>query len=93
MPSGVGTLAFLAWQPLQGPATLNPGVPGTLGTITRQDGSVQATCEGNPLHTYLSDTAPGTGDGLNLSGGVASEGAMGTDSSPPAGRMSTERDC
>jgi predicted lipoprotein with Yx(FWY)xxD motif len=60
------------WPPVTGPATAGPGVKGTLGTIKRSDGSVQATYNGHPLYTYISDTAPGEakGNGLNLSGGV-----------------------
>jgi len=60
------------WKPLKGPATLSVGVTGTLGTIKRSDGSVQATFDGHPLYTYVSDTAPGqaSGDGTNLDGGV-----------------------
>lgn len=60
------------WPPVKGPATAGPGVTGTLGTITRSDGSAQATYNGHPLYTYLSDSAPGQakGNGLNLSGGV-----------------------
>jgi predicted lipoprotein with Yx(FWY)xxD motif len=47
-------------------------VTGTVATITRSDGSVQATYNGHPLYTYVSDSAPGQakGNGLNLSGGV-----------------------
>jgi len=60
------------WPPVMGPATAGPGVTGTLGTIKRSDGSVQATYNGHPLYTYVADTAPGQakGNGLNLSGGV-----------------------
>ena len=60
------------WTPVQGPATAGPGVTGKLGTITRTDGSTQASYKGHPLYTYNSDTAPGQakGNGLNLSGGV-----------------------
>jgi predicted lipoprotein with Yx(FWY)xxD motif len=60
------------WPPVKGPATAGPGVTGKLGTITRSDGSTQATYNGHPLYTYVSDTAPGQakGNGLNLSGGV-----------------------
>ena len=60
------------WPPVKGPATAGPGVTGKLGTITRSDGSVQATYNGHPLYTYVSDTAPGQakGNGVNLSGGV-----------------------
>ncbi len=60
------------WPPVMGPVTAGPGVTGTLGTITRADGTVQATYDGHPLYTYVGDTAPGQdkGNGLNLSGGV-----------------------
>jgi predicted lipoprotein with Yx(FWY)xxD motif len=60
------------WPPVKGPATAGSGVTGTLATIKRADGSVQATWNGHPLYTYISDTAPGQakGNGLNLSGGV-----------------------
>jgi predicted lipoprotein with Yx(FWY)xxD motif len=60
------------WPPVKGPATAGPGVTGKLGMITRADGSTQATYNGHPLYTYVSDTAPGQakGNGLNLSGGV-----------------------
>ena len=45
---------------------------GQLGTIKRSDGSLQATFDGHPLYTYVSDTAPGqnSGDGVNLDGGL-----------------------
>jgi predicted lipoprotein with Yx(FWY)xxD motif len=60
------------WPPLKGPATAGAGVTGKLATITRSDGSVQATYNGHPLYTYVGDKAPGQakGNGLNLSGGV-----------------------
>jgi predicted lipoprotein with Yx(FWY)xxD motif len=60
------------WIPLKGPATLSAGVTGQLGTIKRSDGSLQATFDGHPLYTYVSDTAPGqnSGDGVNLDGGL-----------------------
>jgi predicted lipoprotein with Yx(FWY)xxD motif len=60
------------WPPVPGPVTAGSGVTGTLGTITRSDGTKQATWDGHPLYTYVGDTAPGTakGNGLNLSGGV-----------------------
>ena len=66
-----GTCAQI-WPPVKGPATAGSGVTGTLGTITRSDGSMQATWNGHPLYTYAADTAPGQnkGNGLNLSGGV-----------------------
>jgi predicted lipoprotein with Yx(FWY)xxD motif len=60
------------WPPVKGPATAGPGVTGTLTTVTRSDGSLQAAYDGHPLYTYVGDTAPGQakGNGLNLSGGV-----------------------
>ena len=60
------------WPPVKGPATAGAGVTGTLGTITRADGSTQATYDGHPLYTYKGDTAPGQdkGNGLNISGGL-----------------------
>jgi predicted lipoprotein with Yx(FWY)xxD motif len=60
------------WPPVKGPATAGTGVTGKLATITRADGSVQATYNGHPLYTYVGDHAPGqaTGNGLNANGGV-----------------------
>jgi len=60
---------------VKGPATAGSGVTGTLTTITRSDGSMQAAYDGHPLYTYAGDTAPGQakGNGLNLSGGVWNE--------------------
>jgi predicted lipoprotein with Yx(FWY)xxD motif len=60
------------WPPVAGPATAGTGVTGKLGTITRSDGSTQATYDGHPLYTYVADTKPGqaSGNGLNLSGGI-----------------------
>jgi predicted lipoprotein with Yx(FWY)xxD motif len=60
------------WPPVKGPVTAGSGVTGTLGTITRADGSIQATYDGHPLYTYVADTAAGQakGNGVNLSGGV-----------------------
>jgi predicted lipoprotein with Yx(FWY)xxD motif len=60
------------WPPVKGPVSAGSGVTGTLGTITRADGSTQATWNGHPLYTYKADTKPGedTGNGLNASGGV-----------------------
>ena len=60
------------WPPVKGPATAGAGVTGKLATITRSDGSMQATYDGHPLYTYVGDKAPGQakGNGLNLSGGV-----------------------
>ena len=66
------------WPPVKGPATAGTGVTGKLATITRSDGSVQATYNGHPLYTYVGDKAPGQakGNGLNLSGGVWHEATV-----------------
>ena len=60
------------WPPLTGRPAASPGVTGRLGTITRPDGSAQATYDGHPLYTYIADTAPGQarGNNLNLNGGL-----------------------
>jgi predicted lipoprotein with Yx(FWY)xxD motif len=60
------------WPPVKGPATAGSGVTGTLGVITRSDGTMQATYDGHPLYTFKGDSAPGQnhGNGKNLSGGV-----------------------
>ena len=60
------------WPPVKGPATAGAGVTGKLATITRSDGSVQATYNGHPLYTYVGDKAPGqaAGNGLNINGGL-----------------------
>jgi predicted lipoprotein with Yx(FWY)xxD motif len=60
------------WPPVTGPVTAGSGVTGTLGTITRSDGTMQATYDGHPLYTYAADSAPGQakGNGLNASGGL-----------------------
>jgi predicted lipoprotein with Yx(FWY)xxD motif len=60
------------WPPVSGPVTAGPGVTGRIGTITRPDGSAQATYNGHPLYAYVGDTRPGQahGNALNLNGGL-----------------------
>jgi predicted lipoprotein with Yx(FWY)xxD motif len=62
---------------------------GKLGTITRSDGSVQATYGGHPLYTFKGDTAPGLnkGNGLNIQGGLWHE--VTTSGAAPAPKTSS----
>lgn len=59
-----------AWPPLasQGSPQAGAGVDATkLGTITRDDGTLQVTYNGWPLYAYSGDAGPGasTGQGMN----------------------------
>jgi predicted lipoprotein with Yx(FWY)xxD motif len=76
------------WPPVKGPATA-AGVTGTFGTITRADGSTQATFDGHPLYAFAGDTAPGQnkGNGLNAAGGLWHEAV--TSGTAPASSTST----
>jgi len=60
------------WPPVKGPATAGAGITGTLGVITRSDGTKQAAYNGHPLYTYAGDIAAGQakGNALKLSGGL-----------------------
>ncbi|MDE2078999.1 MAG: hypothetical protein KGI73_01285 [Patescibacteria group bacterium] len=60
-----------AWPPYLVPDTsalgnIQAGVPGKVGTITRADGTLQATYNGKPLYFYVGDTTENavTGDGV-----------------------------
>ena len=70
MSSCYGTCAGY-WPPVTGTPTAGPGIPGTLATIKRSDGTTQVTYDGHPLYTYIGDTAPGvaSGNNVNLNGG------------------------
>ena len=60
------------WPPVPGNMTAGPGVTGKIGTITRTDGTTQATYNGRPLYTYIGDHGPGTaaGNNITLNGGL-----------------------
>ena len=57
------TFVSLDWPALTVPSGQTPtggsGVTGQLGTITRDDGTVQVTYNGLPLYFFHNDTAPG----------------------------------
>ena len=79
------------WPIVKGPVSAGSGVTGHFGTITRTDGTTQATWNGHPLYTYVGDTAPGQakGNGLNISGGVWKEVALSGNAPAPAPSMSS----
>ena len=54
-----------AWPAVTGTPFVASGVRlvGVLGSITRPDGTVQATYNGCPLYTYAADAGPGQTDG------------------------------
>ncbi len=72
MTSKCTGLCTAYWPPVTGNPRAGPGVTGRLGTITRPDGSVQATYDGHPLYTYIGDSGPGQeqGNDLDLNGGL-----------------------
>jgi predicted lipoprotein with Yx(FWY)xxD motif len=60
------------WPPVLGKQSAGPGVTGTIGTIKRSDGTIQATYDRHPLYTYIGDNGPGqaSGNNINLNGGL-----------------------
>jgi predicted lipoprotein with Yx(FWY)xxD motif len=60
------------WPPVTGDPRAGPGVTGTLGTISRAGGVLQATYDGHPLYTYIGDGRRGQANGndLDLNGGL-----------------------
>lgn len=58
------------WPPLTVAAasdvTAGSGINGALGTITRDDGSLQVTIAGHPVYYYAGDTAAGDTNGEGL---------------------------
>ena len=59
------------WPPyIVNPATFSVAadITGTLGTITRTDGSIQLTYKGSPLYFWHGDSKPGDTTGNNVGG-------------------------
>jgi predicted lipoprotein with Yx(FWY)xxD motif len=79
------------WPAVVGPVTAGSGVTGTLGTITRSDGSKQATYDGHPLYTFAGDKAPGQnkGNDLNVSGGLWWEMTVNGSTPAPVAKATT----
>jgi predicted lipoprotein with Yx(FWY)xxD motif len=83
-----------AWPPVIGTPTAGTGVTAAdLGTITRSDGTIQATYQGHPLYTYKGDTAAGQTTGNGVGGtwhvALAAEGANGAGSGTATGAPTT----
>jgi predicted lipoprotein with Yx(FWY)xxD motif len=72
--SACDTLCIAQWPPVTGAPRPAAGVtlPGTLGTITRPGGTVQASYDGHPLYTFAGDFDPGDvgGNGVVQFGGT-----------------------
>jgi predicted lipoprotein with Yx(FWY)xxD motif len=62
------------WPPytVDAQPTAGEGLPGSLGTVTRPDGSMQMTYNNQPLYTFYQDGQPGetSGDGFTDFGGT-----------------------
>lgn len=73
--SNVTGALLAAWPAFtaSGTLTLPSGVGGTLGTITRSDGTKQVTYNGMPLYTFVRDTGPDVVNGQNVRGFVVAK--------------------
>ncbi len=81
------------WPPVIGNPSAASGVTlsGTLGTVKRSDGSLQASYNGHPLYTFAGDTGPGTasGNGVNAFGGLWHEVTSSGGAAPAASPSSS----
>jgi predicted lipoprotein with Yx(FWY)xxD motif len=59
-----------AWPPFTVPGTpeLAPGIPGSVGFTTREDGVKQVVYNGHPLYYFAKDTQPGDTNGEGVGG-------------------------
>jgi predicted lipoprotein with Yx(FWY)xxD motif len=82
------------WPPLElgGSAKAGDGVTASmLGTITRDDGSMQVTYNGHPLYNYAGDAAPGQSNGQGVLGIwfiATADGVMPTPAGEPSASSS-----
>jgi predicted lipoprotein with Yx(FWY)xxD motif len=99
MTSACSGACAAAWPPVIGLPKAAAGVTltGTLGTITRSDGSKQATYNGHPLYTFKADSAPGQVNGNKVTGfgaawyaiTIGASSGAGASTSPTSGSTST----
>jgi predicted lipoprotein with Yx(FWY)xxD motif len=77
-----------AWPPVTGTPQAASGITlsGKLGTITRSDGTLQATYNGHPLYLFSGDSAAGqtSGNGSNGFGALWSVVTIGGGAAPSA---------
>jgi predicted lipoprotein with Yx(FWY)xxD motif len=75
------------WPPLlstTGSPSAAAGVPGTIGTLKRPDGSLQVTYNGMPLYTYSGDSGPHQANGQGIQGVWFAVTSSGSTQSPTA---------
>ena len=66
-PSACNDGCAAAWPPLEGEPVAGDGADTTLlGTVTRDDGTTQATYNGWPLYHFSGDGTPGDTNGQTL---------------------------
>jgi predicted lipoprotein with Yx(FWY)xxD motif len=79
------------WPPaaVTGTPTAGAGITGTVGVITRSDGTQQLTLDGHPLYRFSGDQAPGDTHGNGIGGIWHAVLASGAAPAAPATRPST----